>query len=64
MEAKQFRLWQAELGLSGREVADAMGKTPDTITNYRTKGVPEREVTIVRLAMAAIAAKLPPWGVK
>jgi hypothetical protein len=33
--AKAFRTWQAELGLSNQEAADALGLTLGTIKNYR-----------------------------
>jgi len=62
VDQKSFRIWQATVGLNGREVAEALGKSEDTVTRYRTHGVPKTEATIVRLAMAAVAAGLAPWS--
>ncbi len=64
MKATEFKVWQGHVDMSGREVADAFGKSQDTISAYRTKGVPKREEAMVRLACAAISAKLPPWYAK
>jgi hypothetical protein len=61
MQAKDFKLWMVEAGLNGRQAADALGKSEDTISRYRTSGVPKSETAIVRLACAAIVAKLAPW---
>ena len=62
MRAVEFRIWQAGTGLNVREVAEAIGKSPDTISLYRRDGVPERESRIVRLACSAIANDLRPWS--
>lgn len=61
MDGKSFRIWQAMVGLNGRQVAETLGKSEDTITRYRQHGVPMSEETMVRLAMAAVVANLPPW---
>lgn len=64
MQAKDFKRWQIDAGLNGREAADALGKSEDTISRYRTQGVPASESPVVRLACAAIISKLPPWYAK
>ena len=61
MQAKDFKLWMVEAGLNGRAAAEALGKSEDTISRYRTAGVPRSESAIVRLACAAIIAKVNPW---
>ena len=61
MSPDAFRAWQSHVGLSGREIAVALGKSEDTIVTYRLRGVPERESKIVRLALQALAHELPPW---
>lgn len=61
MHAKDFRLWMVEAGLNGRQTAEALGKSEDTVTRYRTNGVPRTEEPIVRLACAALLAKVEPW---
>lgn len=63
MTAKDFRIWQASIGLNGRQVAEAFGKSQDTISRYRNDGVPTAESVVVALAMSAIEAQLPPWRV-
>lgn len=61
MTAKEFRVWQATVGLNGNEAAQALGKSKDTISAWRASGVPDNQSPIVRLACAAIAAKVEPW---
>ena len=61
MKPHDFRVWQSQVNLSGREVAEALGKSEDTISAYRTRGVPARESAVIRLACAAIAAGIAPW---
>jgi hypothetical protein len=61
MQAKDFKLWMVEAGLNGRQAADALGKSTDTISRYRITGVPKSEAAIVRLACAAVLAKIEPW---
>lgn len=61
MTAKDFRIWQASVGLNGRQVAEALGKSEDTVSRYRNGGVPAPEAAVVALAMSAIEAQLPPW---
>ena len=63
MTAKEFREWQAAVGMSGREVAEHLGLSQNTISAYRSNGVPPAESPRVRLACAAIKAKLAPWGI-
>ena len=62
MQAKDFKIWMAEVGLNGRQAAEALGKSEDTISRYRTVGVPPSEAGVIRLACAALAAKLAPWS--
>lgn len=62
MRAVEFRIWQSTTGLNVRQTAEALGKSPDTVSLYRRDGVPERESRIVRLACAAIANDLSPWS--
>jgi TPP-dependent pyruvate/acetoin dehydrogenase alpha subunit len=62
VDPKDFRIWQAMVGKNGMQVAIALGKSTDTISRYRKHGVPMSEETMVRLAMAAVAAQLPPWS--
>lgn len=61
MPPKDFKLWMVEAGLNGREAAEALGKSTDTISRYRIVGVPTTEAPIVRLACAAVLAKIEPW---
>ena len=49
-------------GTRPASLAEALGKSEDTISVYRHQGVPEREAKMVGLACAAIAHGLPPWG--
>jgi transcriptional regulator with XRE-family HTH domain len=55
-----FRATQDRLGLSGKELGEALGKSQDTIVRYRQQGVPERESRAIRLALAALSYGLPP----
>lgn len=61
MEAKVFREWQSHLGLSAKDCSRLLGKSDDTISRYRIKGVPIGEAKIVGLACSAIAFNLKPW---
>lgn len=56
MRSGDFIDRQKRLGMNGRQLADALGKTTETISNYRTKGVPPRETKIVALALTALEA--------
>lgn len=61
MKPETFRAWQDHMGLSGVEIAKALGKSDETISVYRKKGVPKRESLLIRLALRALANALPPW---
>lgn len=61
MQAKEFKQWMAEADFNGRETAEALGKSEDTISRYRTAGVPKSESAVIRLACAAIVQKVGPW---
>lgn len=60
MTPEAFRSFQDHLGKSGKELAEELGKSEDTIVRYRQQGVPERESRTIRLALAALAYGLPP----
>lgn len=64
MTAQEFKQWQLDAGLTGKQVAEAFGKVEDTISGWRAKGVPRENATLVRLACAAVSAGLKPHGVK
>lgn len=64
---KEFRNWQSGIEVEGRairgnELARRLGRTPEYISRVRAAGVPDGEESIMRLAMAAIATGLKPWG--
>lgn len=61
MTPGSFRAAQEHLGLSGIQIGQALGKSPNTIVRYRRDGVPEGESRAIRLALRAIANALPPW---
>lgn len=58
MTGKEFKQWQANMGWSAAETAKRLGKSPDTISNYRQRGVPRREQIVVGLAMVALEHRL------
>lgn len=65
--AEDFRKWQAGIEVEGRgirgvELARRLGKHQDTISTYRTVGIPDSEESVMRLAMAAISAGIKPFG--
>lgn len=61
MGAWEFELWLKTTGLNGRQAAELLGKDLDTVSGYRNRGVPRAQAKLVRLACAAIAARLAPW---
>lgn len=60
MTAKQFKEWQARMGWAGAEAGKRLGKSADTISKYRTQGVPPREAIVVSLACKALEAGIKP----
>jgi transcriptional regulator with XRE-family HTH domain len=60
MTGKQFKEWQVTMGWSAAEAARRLGKSPDTISKYRAKGVPQREALVVTLACKALEAGIKP----
>lgn len=62
MTAAAFRFWMERTGLNGRQAAEVLGRSRDTISSYRYVGVPERESRMVSLACAAYAHGLPGWA--
>jgi len=60
MSPKRFQDWQARMGWSAAEVSKRLGKSPDTISDYRNKGVPKAQAQVVGLAMAALEHRLEP----
>ena len=61
MTADEFTAWRKHLGLNGREAADALGVSKNTITAYeRGKwDIPKA----VALACSAVANQLRPWPI-
>jgi transcriptional regulator with XRE-family HTH domain len=55
-----FRAAQERLNFSGKDIGEALGKSPNTIVRYRRDGVPEGESKAIRLALAALFYGLPP----
>lgn len=49
------------MGFNGAETARRLKKSEDTISRYRSKGVPKCDGEVVALACAAIAMKIPKW---
>ncbi len=67
ISAKEFRTWQASIDVEGRpirgiEVARRFGLAAETVSRFRTEGVKDGSEPIMRLAMAAMAAEIKPWG--
>lgn len=60
MSPKRFKDWQERMGWTASEAAKRLGKSADTISAYRQRGVPGREATVVGLAMAALEHRLDP----
>lgn len=60
MTPEAFRAAQERLNLSGKDIGEALGKSPNTIVRYRRDGVPEGESRAIRLALAALSYGLPP----
>lgn len=68
IQPKEFRLWMASIEVFGRpiqvqEVAQLVGRAPESLSRYRRDGVRDGEEKMMRLAMAAISSELKPWGV-
>lgn len=61
MDAATFRAWQAHMGFNGAETARRLGKSEDTISRYRKRGVGRSESRSIGLACAAISMGLPEW---
>lgn len=61
MTKEQFVAWQKHLGLSNAEAGRRLGKSADTISRYRSAGVPASEAEIVGLACSALALAIVPW---
>ena len=62
-----FEAWRKHLGLDIKAAAEALGISYDTARNLnmgysRVDGSPIVLDLRTRLAMAALALKLPPWG--
>ena len=60
MTAREFKEWQKSMGWTAAEAARRLGKSPDTISAYRSKGVPLREAVVVSLACKALTAGMKP----
>lgn len=61
MTPEAFRAWQGHMHLSGKQIAERLGKSQNTIVTWRKHGVPVAESLLVRTALSAIAHDLPPW---
>ena len=61
MTAGEFTAWRKHLGLNGREAADALGVSKNTITYYSNGkwAIPKT----VALACSALANQLRPWPI-
>lgn len=60
MSPSTFQDWQKRMGWTAAEVARRLGKSTDTISTYRLRGVTAREAKVVGLAMAALEHRLEP----
>jgi len=61
-----FRVWQATVKVDGKpatsgDIGRLLGRTPNTIVNFRRRGVPTGDEPLMRLAMSAISNGLAPW---
>ena len=54
MTAKEMRVWMAENGFKNTELGARLGRDADTISKWRTGGVPSPIAPMVRLALWAI----------
>lgn len=61
MTAQDFRIWQAQTGLKGLDLAKLLGTQPARISRMRKNGVPARDATLMGYAMAAISQGIEPW---
>ncbi len=62
LDETAFREWQEQMKITAVQAAKLLGKSPDTISRYRTTGVPASEALVVGLACSALAMGLRPWG--
>lgn len=64
MTAAEFIEWQREMGWKAPETARRLGISVNTVYAYRSDGVPKRDEMRTRLACAALAARIKPWGAR